>query len=194
MLFPYKYITHDIELMQSYMDYIFNKVWLKAKEFDEFELSLFNGNKDLQEIIRAFYYLPDNTDNKKTNWGKYFVERVKNIFDFFQVLDNNQLEQLKYWYETNNKIEELCNGENSPIMYKELKFFHKDLSNEIQKLYANLYSQKVIGLKAFRTTIGKLDKHYKDFMKENIQKQQVCPFCGLHEMKDIYHTKKSNTT
>ena len=188
MLFSYTYINHDMEIMQSYMDYIFYEVWLKSSEFDEFELTLFDNEKDLQEIMKTFYYLPENKDSIR--WGRYFLERVKDIFEIFKMLDDNQLKQLEYWYEVNNKIEALCDGENSPIMYKELDLFHKELSGEIYKLYSNLYNKKVIGLKDFTSRIGKIDDHYKKFMSENTQQQQVCPFCGINEMKGIYHTKR----
>ena len=95
-----------MEIMQSYTDYIFYEVWPKSSEFDEFELTLFDNKKDLQEIMKTFYYLPQNKDS--ISWGRYFLERVKDIFEIFKMLDDNQLKQLEYWYEVNNKIEELC--------------------------------------------------------------------------------------
>lgn len=183
MLFPYQYINQNIETMQAYMDYIFDEVWMKAKDFDEFELNLFDGNGDLKEIVRAFNFLPSSP-----KWGKYFLEKVKNIFDIFRTLDDFELEQLKYWYQTNNDIESLCKGLESPIMYKELKYFNGQLANELKALYGVLYSNKIIGLKNIRDKIGKIAEHYKVFMEEN--DKETCPFCGINHMKGIYHTKR----
>jgi len=183
MLFPYQYIIQDMETMQVYMDYIFDEVWMKAKDLDEFELEIFDGNTDLKEIMRSFNFLPSSPE-----WGKYFLEKVKNIFDIFKTLDDIQLQQLAYWYRVNNDIETLCNGEKSPIMYMELKYFNEELTSELKALYGVLYNKKIIGLKAIRSKIGTIDQHYKAFMKEN--NKEVCPFCGIHPMKGIYHTKR----
>ena len=183
MLFPYSYITHDMETMQVYMDYIFDEVWMKAKDFDEFELEIFNDNTDLKEIMRAFNFLPSSPE-----WGEYFLERVKNIFEIFKTLDDTQLQQLAYWYRVNNDIETLCDGAESPVMYKELKYFNEELTSELKALYGVLYNKKIIGLKTIRSKIGKINQHYKAFMKEN--NKEVCPFCGIHPMKGIHHTKR----
>ncbi len=138
MLFPYKYITHDIEAMQTYMDYIFNEVWMKAKGFDDFELDVFSGNLDLKEIMRTFNFLPNSP-----KWGEFFLEKVKNIFEIFQKLDDSQLKQLEYWYKVNNNIDDLCQGLESPIMYREMKCFHKELTSELQGLYGTLYNKNL---------------------------------------------------
>lgn len=172
-----------METMQVYMDYIFDEVWMKAKDFDEFELEIFNGNTDLKEIMRAFNFLQSSP-----KWGEYFLERVKKIFEIFKTLDDIQLQQLKYWYRVNNDIETLCEGLESPIMYRELKYFNEELTRELKALYGVLYNKKIIGLKTIRNKIGKIDQHYKAFMKEN--NKEVCPFCGIHPMKGIYHTKR----
>ena len=184
MLFPYQYITQNMETMQVYMDYIFNEVWMKAKDFDEFELDIFDGNEDLKEIMRAFNFL-----DTSPKWGEYFLEKVKNIFEIFKTLDDVQLKQLAYWYRVNNDIETLCEGNESPVMYKELKYFDEKLTNELKDLYGVLYNKKVIGLKAITDKIGTIDQHYKAFMTAN-EKEAVCPFCGIHPMKGIYHTKR----
>ncbi len=183
MLFPYHYITHDMEIMQVYMDYIFDEVWMKAKDFDEFELDIFNGNLDLQEIMRAFNFLPSSP-----KWGKYFLEKVKNIFEIFRTLEDTQLQQLAYWYRVNNDIETLCSSEESPVMYKELKYFNDALTCELKALYGVLYHKKILGLADIKNKIGIIDNHYEKFMKENTK--EICPFCGIHPMKGIYHTKR----
>jgi len=90
MLFPYKYVNHDMEKMQKYMDYIFYSVWLKSHKLGDFDENLFNDNQKLKNIIKAFNFLPSSPD-----WGKYFLERVKNIFDIFKTFNTYELKKIK---------------------------------------------------------------------------------------------------
>jgi hypothetical protein len=172
-----------MEKMQKYMDFIFFEVWCKASDLGDFDLSLFDRNTDLQDIVRAFNFLDTSPE-----WGKYFLQRIKDIFELFKLLENDEIKKLKYWYKVNNNIKRLCDGALEPIIYKELKNIHQDLSKKLQELYAVLYNQKIIGLKDITNKIGKLDTHYKDFM--TINNQGKCPFCGLSDMKGIHHTKR----
>jgi hypothetical protein len=172
-----------MEKMQKYMDFIFFEVWCKASDLDDFDLDLFDKNSDLQDIIRAFNFL-----DTSPKWGKYFLQLIKDIFELFKLLNDDKIKKLKYWYQVNNNIKRLCNGQLKPIVYKDLKNIHQDLSKKFQELYSILYNQKIIGLKDITDKIGKLDTHYKDFMA--INNQGKCPFCGLSDMKGIHHTKR----
>jgi len=172
-----------MEKMQRYMDFIFFEVWCKADSLGDFGLNLFDENSDLQDIIRAFNFLDTSPE-----WGKYFLQHIKDIFELFKSLNTDDIKRLKYWYQTNNNIKRLCNGELEPIVYKDLKTIHTDLTKQFQELYSKLYDQKIIGLKDITNKIGKLDIHYKDFMTTNHKGK--CPFCGLSDMKGIYHTKR----
>lgn len=175
MLFPYKFVNHKLEIMQKYMDFIFFNVWLKAKYLGEFDPSLFNGNKELQDIIIYFNYV-----EKSPQYGKYFVEKVRKIFYIFKKLNSYQLKLLKKWYVSNNNIKEVCRGNKSPIKYSEIKF-NEELVTELKDIYSVLYEQNRVGLK-------KILQHYQKFM--NVNKKGYCPFCGLHRIKGKYHSKK----
>lgn len=175
MLFPYKFVNHKMEIMQEYMDYIFYNVWMKAKYLGGFEPSLFDKNKNLQEIINYFNYA-----DKSPQYGKDFVEKVKIIFEIFKELNSYQLKLLKKWYISNNNIKEICRGNKSPIRYAEIKFNDK-LVNELYNLYSILYTQSKLGLK-------KILEHYKKFLNTN--NKGYCPFCGLNRIKGKYHSKK----
>lgn len=184
MLFPYKYVNHDMEKMHKYMDYIFYSVWLKAHKLGNFDEDLFNDNQKLKNIIKAFYFLTDDKSG-----GKYFLDRVRNIFNIFKTFNRYELKKIKRWYQANNNIEKLCNGHLKPVLYKDLKLFNATLSNELSKLYSKLYDKKIIGLKDIKDNIGSsIESHYKDFMTTN--HKEICPFCGLHTMKGIHHTKR----
>jgi len=168
MLFAYQYISHDLEKMHGYMDYIFYEIWIKANILNDFDISLFDDNKELQAIFN-YLYLSDNSPK----YGKKFVGSVKKIFDFCKSLSWFQRRKLSYWYKVNNKIEDLCNGKYKPALYSDLNTINKDLSNEIKSIYDNLYSQNKIGLKEIST-------HYTDFVK--INNKGICPFCGIYPM------------
>lgn len=173
-----------MEKLQKYMDYIFYSVWLKAHKLGDFDEELFNDNQKLKNIIKAFNFL-----HSSPKWGKYFLERVKNIFYLFKTFNTYELKRIKRWYYANNNIEKLCQGNLKPIMYKDLKNFNKGLAEELSKLYSKLYDQKIIGLKDIKSNIGSsIESHYKDFMTTN--NKEICPFCGLHTMKGIHHTKR----
>jgi len=172
-----------MEKMQKYMDFIFFEVWCKASNLGDFNLDLFDENIDLQDIIRAFNFL-----DTSPKWGKYFLQHIKDIFELFKLLNNDEIKKLKYFYQVNNNIKRLCNGQLEPIVYKDLKTIHTDLTKQFQELYSVLYNQKIIGLKDITDKIGKLNIHYKNFM--NINNQGKCPFCGLSDMKGIHHTKR----
>lgn len=168
MLFAYQYTSHDLENMQGYMDFIFYEVWMKAHGLDDFELSLFSSNNDLQQFMEYLY-----ASETSPEYGKKFVGSVKKIFDLCKPLSCSQRRKLAYWYKVNNKIEELCNGKYKPALYPDLDTFNEELSKEIKSIYDNLYSQNKIGLKEIST-------HYGDFVKINIK--GICPFCGIYPL------------
>lgn len=168
MLFSYQYISHDLEKMHGYMDYIFYEVWIKAHTLDDFDISLFDGNNELQAIFN-YLYLSDTSPE----YGKKFVGSVKKIFDLCKSLSCWQRCKLAYWYKVNNRIEDLCNGKYKPALYSDLDTINEELSEEIKSIYDNLYSQNKIGLKEIST-------HYTNFIKTN--NKGICPFCGIYPL------------
>ena len=56
MLFPYKYVPHQMEKMQEFIDFIFYEVWCKAPGNGPFSLDLFNENVDLRELMHDLYF------------------------------------------------------------------------------------------------------------------------------------------
>lgn len=183
MLFPYIYISHDMEKMQEYMDYIFYEVWYKAIYTPEYNLNLFDDKPELKEILTDFFY-------NHSEGGDLFCRSIEEIFYICQRIPSSEMNQLHEWYKSNNNIEQLCQNSLScePITYKELKEFNEELHGKIKKLFTNLYGKKIIGRKAITDKIGKIDAHYDSFMRVN--KTGICPFCGLHSIKGIYHTKR----
>ena len=52
MLFSYKYINHDMEKMQKYMDYIFYSVWMKASKNKKYQFTIYNKYPELKTIMK----------------------------------------------------------------------------------------------------------------------------------------------
>ena len=77
------------------------------------------------------------------------------------------------------------------MTYNEIELFLPNLSSHLRDFSENLYSQNFLSLKSVSNRIGKLDKengHFFEFMK--INKKGKCPFCGISDMKGIYHSKR----
>ena len=182
MLFAYKYVSHRMEKMQDYIDYIFYELWSKSP-FRQYDIELYNGNTELQEIITAFHYSP-------TKGGDYFVSKIEEIYSKFKTLSTNDIEKLKRWYEANNNIEKLCVNDPStvPVTYNELKYFDEELSGILESFFKKLYGTEILSLKPLSLKIGKIDEHYDYFMKNN--NKGKCPYCGINDIKGIYHSKR----
>ncbi|MGP0594669.1 HNH endonuclease [Nitrospira sp. T9] len=180
MLFPYKYVPHQMEKMQEFIDFIFYEVWCEAPGNGPFCLDLFNANVDLKEVMETFYY----SDAK----GAYFFSgHVERIYGHFATLATAQVMQFKQWYQANNDIEKVCG--NDPTLniarYVDIAPTHQELSEQLSVFFKGLYSLNLAALKA---KIGDLDDHYQNFMKENFIGK--CPFCGMADMQGFYHSKR----
>lgn len=168
--------------MQEYVDYIFFEIWCKAPSLT-YDISLFDKNQDLKDIIMAFHY-------SHSALGDSFVKRIEEIFEIFKNLSMKYIEQLKSWYYANNNIEKLCEKDLSivPVTYKELEVFNEKLAEKMKLFYKNLYNHNFLSLSALKAKIGEIDNHYDCFMKEN--KKGKCPYCGLNDMKGVHHSKR----
>lgn len=56
MLFPYKYVPHQMEKMKEFIDFIFYEVWCKATPKTAFSFDLCSGNPELHELMKKFFY------------------------------------------------------------------------------------------------------------------------------------------
>lgn len=182
MLFAYKYVFHSMEKMQEYIDYIFFDLWCKAS-LRPYKIDLFDGNKELKEIITEFHY-------SSTTGGDFFIRKIEEIYEIFQSLPSSDIEKLKKWYKANNNIEKLCAKDPStvPVTYNELENFNKELSGKLESFFKKLYGTEILSLKPLSLKIGKIDEHYDSFMKNN--NKGKCPYCGINDIKGIHHSKR----
>lgn len=183
MLFSYTFVSHKMDKMQEFIDYIFYEVWCRAPSNPTFSFDLFDGNFDLKEVMEAFHY----SDAKGADFFNGHVER---IYGFFTALSVAEIEQFKQWYQANNDIEKACTNDPSIHLarYAEISTGHKDLTEQLASFFKGLYSQTLLDLAALRDKIGDIDSHYHSFMEQN--NSGKCPFCGIADMQGIYHSKR----
>ena len=183
MLFSYKYVPHQMEKMQTFINFIFYEVWCKAPENGLFRLELFDGDADLKDVMTSFFY-------GHTTGGDFFYSHVERIYGHFAALGAAQIDQFKQWYQSNNNIEQAC--ANNPAVhlakYSDIAPVYAGLCSELATFFKGLYSQQLLDLAVLREKIGDLDDHYKHFMAVN--NSGKCPFCGIGDVKGVHHTKR----
>lgn len=173
-----------MEKMQEYIDYIFYQVWCEASEL-EYDISLFDRNVELREIIEEFHY----TEPKSAD---FFTKGIQEIFLIFKNLSASQIDLLKSYYESNNDIENLCM--NNPALtsttYADIELVDVSLSKALYKFFTRMYSHNFLSLKAITDKIGEIGNHYKEFVMINRKKK--CPYCGLYPIDGEYvHTREA---
>lgn len=183
MLFSYKYVPHQMEKMQTFIDFIFYEVWCNAACNGRFNLDLFERNQPLKEVMTAFFY-------DDTKGGDFFYGYVERIYGLFAKLTADQIDQFKLWYKGNNDIEKVCANDPALLIvkYAEITFIHKELSEQLSIFFKGLYSKQLLDLAALRQKIGDIDDHYQTFMQQNTSGK--CPFCGVGDLKGVYHSKR----
>jgi hypothetical protein len=185
MLFSYTYVPHQLEKMQSFIDFIFYEVWCKASIGLVFHPDLFIGNPELKEIIAEFGYSP-----KAAERGKTFYYDVKTIYGLFAPLLPKDIDQFKQWYRDNNDVERVCANDPAvnPARYIDILVKYPVLGKWLASFFRGLYDNSLLGLSAIKQKIGDIKDHNKQFFEKN--KAGKCPFCGISDLKGIYHTRR----
>lgn len=183
MLFPYTYVPHKMEKMQTFIDFIFYAVWCQAPSKGHYRLELFASNPELFEVMTAFHY-----DDSKG--AEFFAGHVERIYALFAPLSACLVEQLRLWYRANNDVERMC--ANDPAMslkrYADFPAELKDLHDQLASFFKGLYSQSLLDLSSLRAKIGDINNHYQTFVQTN--KAGKCPFCGINDLLCEYNSKR----
>jgi hypothetical protein len=185
MLFPYTYVQHQMEKMQTFIDFIFHEVWCKAPVGLAFHPDLFDGNPELKEVMVEFGFSAQAAEP-----GRAFYKDVTAIYDLFASLSPQEIDQFKQWYKGNNDLERVCANDPATYLgrYADIAVNHKDLAARLGTLFKGLYSQSLLGLAALRDKVGDIDDHFKTFVQTN--KVGKCPFCGIGDIKGPHHSKR----
>lgn len=175
MLSPYKYITHDMEKVQKFVDYIFFSVWIEADVNIPYSLDLFI-EAEYNKLINDLYVSNSQTSDK-------FCRLVEDIYKIVSLFDDGKKELLESYYKTNSNIKNLCEDKSiKPISYKVLEVFDSGLSNKIESFNNLLYgSGSILALKEL-LNISSFKEHYYKFITEN---KNRCLFCGLEKLETV---------
>lgn len=181
MLFPYTYVPHQMEKMQTFIDFIFYAVWCQAPLKRPYCLKLFASNPELLEVMTAFHY-------DDTKGAEFFAGHVERIYGLFAPLSACQVEQLRLWYRANNDVEGVCANDHAMSLkrYADFPIELKDLRDQLASFFKGLYSH--VDVAALKKWIGDIDDHYKTFIQTN--KAGKCPFCGINDLLSEYHSKR----
>lgn len=183
MLFAYTYVPHSMDKMQEFIEYIFWNVWCNAPAGQPFSLNLFNGKPELKTVIKAFHY----SDAKGAN---FFNGHMEKIYYLFTSLSPTQISQLQAWFTGNNNIAGLCRNDPTVdvVRYSDLEAFCQPLAEALAEFFKGLYSKDLLNLAPLKSVIGEIDDHHFTFT--GVNRKGKCPFCGIHDVKGIYHSKR----
>lgn len=181
MLFPYQYVSHKLNRMQSFINFIFFEVWCKAPKSGAFRLDLFDGNPDLKEVMTTFYY----SDKKN---AQFFSGHIERIYGLFAQLSRSDIRKFRKWYRGNNNIKMICANVSAIRLarYTDIPIKHEALTKQLAEFFKGLYDH--LDVEVLKMKIGSIDDHYKTFMGENTAGK--CPFCGLSDMLGEYHSRR----
>lgn len=181
MLFPYKYIKHEVEKFQRYSDFLFFEVWYKAKK--PFSSNILSRMPELKLIYERLH-------NEDSEGAAFFNSHIEGIYEDFRSLSKKDREILKNWYKLNNDINALCQDRSlQPISYDKLIREYPTVGKKIKSFYTSLYGNgSPFNLVAFGDLREIVSKHYFEFMK--INDEEICPFCGLSSIKGTNHSTR----
>ena len=144
--------NHDIFKLHTMLEHLVCSVWCEANNIDSCESKL---NADLKDIYDSYDWLKKEIDD---------------IYTEFIPLSDADKQSIKDAFSTNNKIEELCNGTESPIYLKALPDI---VENSINPLLVSFYETLLERAKV----PGTKKDYYEKLINEN--DFQYCPCCGL---------------
>jgi hypothetical protein len=179
MLFNYRYVNHDIEKFQTWLDHLVKVVWCRSA--GDYSLALLHPV--LKEVVEEIA----NDDRITTD---YLDGPIKTIDTLFQkALNTAQRAQVSLWYDHNNDIEALCGNDplKTPGTYAQVRAISRDLEKELKVFCKSLFTD-VIHLKAVTSRTAEIDSHYDAFVTANDEGK--CPYCGYGDIKGQHHSKR----
>jgi 5-methylcytosine-specific restriction endonuclease McrA len=160
------------------------EVWCKAA--GTFTLDLLHPT--LREVVEEIYNMEtDKTRGKTKDW---LYGPITTIYDIFKdELTPAQRQLVAVWYDINNDIEALCSCDPTkvPATYSDVKAINDKLAEHLKDFCQDLFTD-VIHLDAVTSRIGKIDGHYRGFVKVN--KAGKCPYCGYNGIKGLNHSRR----
>jgi hypothetical protein len=179
MLFNYRYVPHDIEKFQTWLDHLVKEVWCRSA--GDYSVDLLHP--ELKAVVEEIAH-----DDRITT--DYLDGPIKIIDALFKNhLTATQRAQVSRWYDHNNDIEALCanDSQKAPGTYAQIRAMHADLETALKAFCQSMFTN-VVHLKAVTHRTAEIDAHYDDFVTENDEGK--CPYCGYGDIKGQQHTKR----
>lgn len=178
MLYPYKYPKAKIQSFQSFVNYIMLEVVLKARKIPD---AVFSDSLIIPKYVQ---FVRDINP-------KYIKEPIANMFVIAKSLDSFHLKLLRKAVYENNRIEELCKGNYTPIRYKYLNGIfltpqEKKMLWNI-KAFCNYLYERCLTLAPIYSKYGML-KAYHDLL---VQDDDTCHSCGNASMLTTFSTVRN---
>ena len=141
MLFPYKYVPHQMEKMQTFIDFIFYEVWCKAPN-EEYGIHLYEAETDLLKVMEELYKRDMAGKLMDKSADNFFYVAINEIYNEFKTLTDHEIDQYKSCFTANNMVEELCSCVTAqrPITYVDLYPAREALNKKINNFFKQLYS------------------------------------------------------
>lgn len=182
MLFTYCPVTHGMEQMHEFIEFIFVEVWCNAPT-NEYGLELFEPNPALYQVMDELFRR-DSADQLGAKGAAYFFyERVNEIYNEFRSLNDVEIAEYRNQFNQNNRIEELCRNDagTNAIHYASLNPAKVALNDLIETFFKGIYSSGFFDLKFVRDILGTtLSEYYREFVdQDHDNNNDTCPFCGI---------------
>lgn len=178
MLYGYTYQSHSLDQLQDFLKHIVFDVWKSA-----------SGNFTITKIDTQYRDLVENTNHK------YLKNPIKEVFKIYKTLSIVDITTIETAFTNNNNIQGLCDGSVAPIHYAQIKLLGRDtaigkkLANQLFILCTSLYTE-IPSRQVCYDNYGKLIDRYHAFVSH--PDVNYCPFCGLHQILNEYHTVRSD--
>ena len=169
MLKPLVYKYHQISKFQSFINYLFLEVIFNNDILEN------NDAYSNDLLIDKYKSILNNVSNE------HLYDSLLIIYKICKDLNKVDLKLLRTAVHCNNKIEQLCSGDESPITYREINKIDHQLTIELKKIFGKLYKH-VINLQPVYSKYGKKDEFYKLM----IDTETVCHCCGVGAMINIH--------
>lgn len=173
MIRPYVYKHHSIHNANSFVNYIFMEVILKAPKIAE---PVFSSNL----VIEKYKDLIDGINNN------YVKNPLIEIYAICKTLNNKSLKTLRKAVLNNNRIRELCKGEIEPVLYSEIEAINSDLSKSLKVFCDYLYDES-IKKASFYNKYETIDNYY-NFL---VGKSLTCRACGRPTILTKFNSYRS---
>lgn len=173
MIKPFIYKHHSIHKAQSFVNYVFLEVILKAQKIAEPVFS-----SDL--VIEKYKDLIDGIN------ADYIKNPLIQIYATCKTLNNKSLKVLRKAIINNNRIRELCKGEIEPVLYSEIEAVNSDLAKNLKSFCDNLYDES-IKKAPFYSKYKTIDNYY-NFL---VGKSLTCRACGRPTVLTKFNSYRS---